>query len=775
MYICISMKSCFFLLLLFCNVFSFGQSVVVNEIMSSNDNVISDDDGDYSDWIELHNQTEEPVSLLGHYLSDDLSNIDRWPLPDIILEPDEYLVIFASGKDRNDVGQELHTNFSLGSDGEEVFISFSGTIIHQLPPMALPANRSFGILPGGMQPVVFLNSTPGSPNISFPVILDSLHFSHEGGVYQESFTLEVESTSGDYSIFYTTDGTTPTAENAQYLDPLYLDNALISTANISQIQISPNHVHDPPEISDVLKSIVIRAAAFDNSGNQVSEVYTHSYFISELGVDHGSLPVVSICADHEDLFDYETGIFVPGIHWAQHDSDWTGNYYMRGRQWEREVSLEIIDGENKGVRQNAGFRTHGGATRRDAQKGMRLYARSEYGKSRFDYAAFADKKLDSYKRLVLKPFISSWSEAGIEDPVCASMAIEFDVDFIASRPVVVYLNGEYWGIYFLQERIDDRYLEDNFNMHVDDVDLIESWSGAASEGNNADFLAFMEYVANQDLEEQTSYNYVASQMDIQNFIDYQLFEIFIANYDWPSNNMKCWKRRASGGKWRWIFFDGDAALSYVPFPGFSHALNTGNEPWPTNFESTLLLRKLLENENFKDSFLSRLGVLMNNQLEPDKTVIIAENAADAIRTEVANQSQRFNEPTDVNSWEEAALVVTDFLAQRSCIVRDQAEELFQRIIGVRHCDPPIETIADFHLYPNPNPGSFTVLFHSNQDAIATVDVIDISGKQIIQMRETVHKGNNYIGFSMDQLNPGYYIVQLHTPDAAYTQKMMVLD
>ena len=406
---------------------------------------------------------------------------------------------------------------------------------------------------------------------------------------------------------------------------------------------------------------------------------------------------------------------------------------------------------------------------------MRLYARSEYGTSRFDCNPFPNKNLDSYKRFVLKPFISSWSEAGIEDQVCASIATQINVDFVASRPVIVYLNGEYWGIYFLQERIDDRYLEDNFNMNAAYVDIIENWSGVASEGNNTDFLAFMEYVNDHNLEEETSYNYVASRMDIQNFIDYQLYEIFIANYDWPSNNMKCWKMRTSAGKWRWIFFDGDAALSYAPFPGFSHALNTGNEPWPTNFKSTLLLRKLLANEGFKADFFSRLGVLLNNQLHPDETVIVVQNAMDEIRMEVPNQSQRFREPTDINSWEQAAEVVTEFLALRSCIVQEQAEEIFHLIINVEHCDPPDEAIADFKLYPNPNRGSFTLLFHSEQEAMVAVDVIDITGKRVVKMQETAQNGNNHIRFSMDRLNPGYYIVQLHSANGVHTQKMMVID
>ena len=270
-------------------------------------------------------------------------------------------------------------------------------------------------------------------------------FSATGGFYDASFEVALQCNAA-YQIRYTINGNTPTGTSALYEAPLWLDEDLYSKSDIYTIQTACEELFYAPE--SVRHCITLRAAAFDEGGNRVGPVTTQSYFIRSLGcVTHG-LPVMAISADSLALFDYETGILVPGAFFDPDDSYWTGNFYQSGREWERLVNVEFYEPEdNSGINQQAGLRTHGGTSRRQTQKGLKIYARDEYGKKRFKHHFFKSIPNESFKHLVLKPFSYQWFNYGIQDDICNRMAAQLDVESVASRPMVLFLNGEYWGIY----------------------------------------------------------------------------------------------------------------------------------------------------------------------------------------------------------------------------------------------------------------------------------------------------------------------------------------
>lgn len=586
-----------------------------------------------------------------------------------------------------------------------------------------------------------------------------LNFSASGGFHKESFTLYITSNDPGSAIHYTIDGASPSAGSLLYDAPLVMSNLLTSSANIHQTQISPPGHYYPANPAQVPKAIVIRAAAFDNDGHRISEVLTHSYFINGLIPDHGGLAVLSISTELASLFDHDTGIFAPGVHWDAKDPDWTGNYYQQGSEWEREINVEFYENNsNAGFNQGAGLRTTGGNSRRFAQKGLRLYAKSEYGTSRFDHTLFPEKDIDSYKRLVLKPFMSSWSGAGIEDFVANRIAGTTEADALGIRPVVVYINGEYWGIYLLQERIDDRYIEDNHDVDPDDVDLIETLWGAISEGNNDDYFQLSDFISLNDLSEAANYQVVEDWMDLDNFIDYQLFEIFSANFDWPANNMKCWRDRNPRGKWRWIFYDGDAALQTCDFGGFKHALSTSDQGWPTNEHSTRFLRKMMENPEFEDRFFNRLERLLNVEFATSVTMPLHQEVMTAVAGEIDRQIARFAYPESHALWTHKMESCLDFLQCRPCEVVDQVSTQFGRNLLVENC--VIRIASDVRLYPNPNDGVFRVSYQSAHSERVNIEILDVAGRQLVSFTQQISAGDNILNMELSDLPNGIHVLTI---------------
>jgi len=748
-----------------------AQNLVINELMSSNNNFLLDEDGDDSDWIELYNNSPNVINLNNYYLSDKSDSLNLWAFPNLDIPPFEWLIVFASGKNKALADGELHTNFSVKADGESIFLSHNETVVHTVSHIALNTNTSYGLSNDGAAPfVVFNTPTPSfSNNNSFG--FETITFSHKGGIYEASFELSINANSTS-TIRYTTDGTTPTNESFLYNHSVYLDNSYCSQTDINQIQIYAPDEHQPPNPNAVPKSVVIRAAAFNEQGEQASEVVTHSYFIKALGIDHASLPIVSICADHDDLFNYETGIFVPGVHWESDNPKWTGNYYQRGSEWEIPIHLEFYEpSDSSGFRQDAGMRTHGGNARRHPQKGLRLYARSEYGNSYFNHSIFPDRPMTSYKRLVLKSFASSWSHAGIEDYLTGQMIADLNIDGVAMRPVILYINGEYWGLYYLQEKIDERYLEANYGVSKENVDLIEDWGGGTVAGSFHDFNAMYNFFSNNDLSNPNHYDSLSNWMDIDNFIDYQLFQIFIANKDWPTNNMKCWRPRNAEGKWRWIFFDGDAGLEKLEHEGYSKALDMEKENDATA-HVTLFLRKLLEHPSFKTQFFNRLEELLNTSLNYQNTEQFYQHIVPIVGQEIDRQINRFEVPSNYDFWSEKLNNLQSFLSFRACEMQEQAAEHFNISIYQQTCNLNKPGIQNMFVYPNPTNGNFILTFDSPSTSAATIFVTNILG-QIIHTRNTVvEKGSNTLVFDIEELPNGILSISIFSEDDVLGTKMI---
>ena len=475
---------------------------------------------------------------------------------------------------------------------------------------------------------------------------------------------------------------------------------------------------------------------------------TNSYFVRALGCNTHGLPVVSLCADTLDLFDFERGILVPGVWFNPEDPNVTGNYYQRGREWERMANVEYYDLDNTGVNQQAGLRTHGGNGRRYPQKCLCVYARGEYGKSHFEHRFFPTLPNDKFKRLVFKPFCSSWIASGIADYLCNRMAEPLNVESPASAPVVLFLNGEYWGIYFVHEKPDDHFLKEHLGVNPDSLNLFNGWGPAVEHGNADAYLSFFAWLEDADLTQPENWEWVCEHVDIPCFIDYIIFELFIENTDWPANNVRFWQMQ--GGPLRWIFFDGDACMRYGVFDVFANATYVGPAYWPSSTSATLFFRKFLENALFEEAFVSRFNELLDSSLSFSTTRSFADSIKATLEGEVPFQSARFQFPSSMEQWNYSVGTHVYFLANRAEAMR----ELIGNVVSVP------EIMASTQVFPNPSDGPITVDISAASESATQLLIYDLLGRERYQQSVHLDSGPNRITF--DPLLPsGVYVLNIN--------------
>ena len=571
-------------------------------------------------------------------------------------------------------------------------------------------------------------------------------FSAQGGFYEESFSLEIFPFYQQHHIRFTTNGNRPTAQSQLYTEPLLLDDLLYSTSEIYSL------FDCPPEnfflADSVPHCIVIRAAVFDADDNCISEVATNSYFIHSLGCDTHGLPVISVCADSLGLFDYETGILVPGINYDPLNPHGTGNYFMKGSEWERLCNFEFYELDNTGVNQAVGLRTHGKQSRWRQQKGLKIYAREAYGEKRIKHRFFEEIPINDFKHLCLKPSLSAWNGSGCKDYIASHIASQLDLETLASRASVLFLNGEYWGIYYVTEKPDERYLEDHFGIDIDAVTIINNWK-EAEYGSLDHFEALYDWLEEADLSDDAQYAYIASRIDVDNFIDYYVFELFAANIDWPSSNTRFWQ--LGNGKWRWVFYDGDACLETQSFDVFANATYDGDDTYPASRRSTLFFRKLLTNKQFRNQFSSRFNQLVFNTFAYENTKPFFDSIQLVLQDEIPNQIARFGVPVNYETWNAYAMaVINRFLRERPQQILDELSA-FLSVNDSLH--------VEFSCYPNPTQGELHLFIDADDFGFEQIAIYDLLGRQVYSSACAVSQGNNGVTLHPN-LPSGIYVLKI---------------
>lgn len=601
-----------------------------------------DKKGEYCDWIELYNAGSSAVSLKGFALVKD--DKDSYSFDDVTIAAGEYKVVYCC-KTYNGDETVPHASFNLSGDGVKLALKQGDEDIDTAEVPALADDTVWGRKNDGGE-FTYLFPTPAKSNndAQSAIPCNAPEFSVPGGMYEESFSLSLSTDEGN-RIFYTLDGTDPVTSDTriEYTSPISIsdrspEKAVLATM-LRPSQISPwANDWETPKNSAIDKGTVIRAVTLSRA-DEYSNVLTNTYFVGVSNKDHNDLPILSVTTDPASLFDYETGIYRLGKVYddiGKRSADRNNpdaNYNRKGREWERECHIDFFESDGTLVlSQDCGMRTQGAYSRADHQKSLRFYAREEYGEKNFKYTFFdnayqengSGKQLKKFKKLVMRNGGNDTTYTKLKDSYIQSLVSDRAFDTQEGRPCVMYIDGEYWGFFTLQEDYDDHYFEENYD--VDPNEVVVYKKGEIDEGNDEDielFKALKDYAKGHDLSKATNYDEICKMIDVKSFADYMATEIYINNEDWPGNNYAMWRTRSvdpanpyADGKWRMLFYDTEMGVDH--YGNNNTKYNSDNLIRilsNTRDDLPVIFNALLKNNEFKGLFVTSFMDITNINFE----------------------------------------------------------------------------------------------------------------------------------------------------------------
>jgi hypothetical protein len=288
---------------------------------------------------------------------------------------------------------------------------------------------------------------------------------------------------------------------------------------------------------------------------------------------------------------------------------------------------------------------------------------------------FPEKNITKYKHFLFSNNGQDFVNSTINDIVSYCIVKELDIEVQSYRPSVLFINGEFWGIHSIRDRLDKYYLEYTKNINPDNVDIIENYREVV-EGDTLQYTAMLDYLKNHDITQQAVYDSVSSLIDINNYIDYNICKQFLSSTDWPGNNVCFWKERSPGHKWRWMIYDNNFALLNYEENTIEISTVAGGPPWPNPDWSTFLLRTLLQNEIFKQQYLQRFEYHLLNTFHPKKILHYIDSLSALIQPVLPEHISRWSYPQSFNYWQGQLTIMKEFALKRGCYVRQFLIEHF---------------------------------------------------------------------------------------------------
>ena len=599
-----------------------------------------------SNFDGIINSGENIFALQAHNISNTSSDFTIIPFlsvslntvnTDIGISPPEILGL------NND---NLHTNFKISSNGENLSLyDDSGNKISELNIIGIPADISLGISENN-ELVHFTTPTPGyenSLNYFQGSNLTNIIFSNDGGSFTGELNLSLSGTSGNEIIRYTLDASEPNDNSLVYSSPININKTTVFRAKVFEPGHIPSHTQ--------------------------SRVYIYN-------VNH-TLPIVSLISDPHNLFDNDEGIYVFGDSFDQNYPHFGANFW---EDWERPIHVSIYENNsNYETSFNGGIKIFGGWSRGQAQRSFSIFARGKYGNSEINYRLFPQLDYSEFQSFILRNSGQDWLRTSIKDAALTSLLDGTGLDYQSYRPVVTYLNGMYWGIYNMREKVNEHFIASKHNIDSEEIDLLTNNSELVH-GTTSDYDELVNFIYSNNLSVTNNYNYVKDRIDINNYIIYQVSQIYFNNHDWPGNNIKYWKSK--GGKWRWIIYDTDFGFGSHPswlgynFNTLEFALSPNGPNWPNPPWSTLLFRKMVQNQEFRNKFINRFADELNSRFLPQRFSNHIDSLIDNIKVEIPSHFNRWKNHVQNWNYEDYVNDMKNFANNRPEFSRDHIKSTF---------------------------------------------------------------------------------------------------
>ena len=512
-----------------------------------------------------------------------------------------------------------HTNFKLDGDGEQLILSDqSGSIIDSISFLNIPTNLSYGrMLDDHNLWKYFEQPSPMSDNLgpSYQGIVEPPVLSISGGFYSTGQEITILDYQEEIQIRYTLNGSMPQI-NDDLFDRAVLDDQLI-----------------------------LRVRSF-RDGYLPSKTVTNSYFNENL---FRGLPIVSLISDSNNFFGVDSGLLVPGEEAANGFPFFGANWWsdcphsnMREYgclDWEHPVHIELFEQDmSLGFKLDAGMQIHGHWMRGMPQKAIAIYARNKYGSGIIEHQIFPNLQINQYKNILLRPSGNDQSSTMIRDGIGAMVARDINLDYQEHRQSVLYINGNYWGIYNIREKINEHYIANHHNINFEDLDIIENSYGTwANYGDTDKWHNMRNFLIQNDMTQENNYFIADSLIDMDSWINYLVLELYAGNNDWIGGNYKRWYTPES--KWRFILQDLDAGFNQYP--------EQYNPPEESIFENTALnggfheYFQLIVNSKFKNQFINTFADLLNTSFKPDYLTNIVDSLSQIIEQEMPYHIDRW--------------------------------------------------------------------------------------------------------------------------------------
>jgi len=698
-----------------------GITLAINEFMAANSSVASDPQGQYDDWIEIHNYGSEAINVAGMYLTDDLAVPTKWRFPlnnpaATLIGPGRFLLVWAD----NDVADAgLHAGFKLDAGGEQIalFDRDGVTLIHSVTFPDQTANISFGCFPDGSDTWRFFSvPTPGAPNNNaYEDEVKPVQFSHKRGFYETPFSVTLATETNDAAIYYTLDGSEPydlsrggrfPAGNI-YAGPISISGTVCLRAKAVRTGWKSSDVETQTYIflADAIRQSSNPAGFPATWGGQSADYQMDPRIVddpanrSTIRDDLQSLATVSLVMKTSDLFDAGTGIYA--------------NWSAEGPRWERPASIEMIypDG-SKGFQANCGVRIYGGVGRREKKKSFRLLFKDIYGPSQLQYALFGDGAADQFDTIILRSNFNDGYPFGqnvaqfIRDEFCRRLQLALGDPSAHGRFVHLYVNGLYWGLYNPTERPDASFAASYLGGDKEDWDAYNSGS-PTGESTSASWSAF-QTAMRSGIETNEGFHRVQGNnpdgtpnpryikyLDAANYIDYMLMNIFVGNTDWPGHNWYGAMNHVNSTGFKFFSWDAEWVMGLVVGHGLDSDLNEN----VTNVGSNLCeaYARLRNNADFRLMFGDRVHRAFFNQgplyveagnprwnptrPETNRPAALYAELADGIERAMVAETARWGDvaggnPRTIRDWRnERDWMLNTYMVQRPAIVFGQLRNI----------------------------------------------------------------------------------------------------